>query len=150
MATNDPEKWGQYLKQDFYKLGEKIKVIVHDTIDESAVVMKDTIMTSGTNKLWKSAWRGRNSGMLRYGSDLDRVDAGWMKKAVKSRMIQSGPKMAAGKFGWLDQQEEYYIYQDQGFTHWITDEKIRGMNALRDAVTYAKVTVEKRLRDVFG
>lgn len=148
--TDDPEKWGQYLKQDIYGMKERLETIVEDTIDEAAVVMKDTIMSTGTNKVWKSAWKGRNSGVLRYGTDNTRYDAGWMRNAVKARMKERSATRAAGEFGWLDKQEDYYIYQDQGFTHWITGEKIPAMNALRDAATYAKVTIEKRLRDIFG
>jgi hypothetical protein len=149
MATDDPEKWGQYLKKDIYSMKDRLETIVEDTIDEAAVVMRDAIMTKGTNREWKSPWKGRNSGMVRYGSDESRYDAGWMKKAVKARMKERTQTRALGEFGWLDQQEDYYVYQEQGFTHWITGDKIPAMNALRDAATFARVTVEKRLRDIF-
>jgi hypothetical protein len=149
MATNDPDKWGQYLKKDVYTMKDRLVTIVEETIEDAAVVMRDTIMTTGTNKQWKSPWRGRNSGYLRYGSDEARYDMGWMKKAVKARMKERTQTKASGEFGWLDQQEDYYIYQDQGFTHWITGDKIPAMNALRDAATFARVTIEKRLRDIF-
>lgn len=150
MATNDPEKWGQYLKKDIYTMKDRLETIVEDTIDESAVIMKDIIMSTGTDKMWKSPWRGRNSGMVRYGSTTARFDAGLMVKAVKARMKERTSTSARGEFGWLDSQEDYYVYQDKGFTHWITGDKIPAMNALRDAATYARTTIEKRLRDVFG
>jgi hypothetical protein len=149
MATDDPEKWGQYLKKDFYTMSDRLNTIVEETIEDAALVMKDTIMTTGTNKVWKSPWKGRNSGYLRYGSDEARYDAGWMKKAVKAGMRERGPKVFRGEFGWLYQQEDYYVYQDKGFRHYITGEQIPAMNALRDAATFARVTIEKRLRDIF-
>lgn len=154
-STNNPEEWGNWLRQNLDDVGVKINLAVDEAINDGAVAMRETIMTSGTkrypntDRAWKSAWRGKNSGELRYGTGDSRFETGQMVNAVKSRMLESSNTKASGVFGWLDTQEKYFLYQDKGFRHWITGENIPAMNALRDAYTHAISVVEKRLKEVF-
>ena len=54
-----------------------------------------------------------------------------------------------GEFGWLDDQEAYFKYQDQGFVHWLSGEKITGMLALADAGIEARQEFIRRLAEMF-
>jgi hypothetical protein len=155
MDTNDPGKFGEWLKSNLNDVGVKINLAVNEAVTDGAVVMRETIMSTGTKRYpgtrdaWKSAWRGKNSGELRYGTGDARFETGKMVNAVKSAMLESSNTKASGVFGWLNTQEEYFIYQDKGFRHWITGDKIPAMNALRDGYTQAITVVEKRLKEMF-
>lgn len=154
-ATSDPNQFGEWLKANVDDVGVKINLAVNEAINDGAVVMRETIMTTGTKRYpgtdsaWKSAWRGRNSKELRYGSGDSRFETGKMLNAVDAKMLEVSSRKSKGVFGWLNTQEDYFVYQDQGFTHWITGDKIPAMNALRDAYTHAISLVEKRLKEIF-
>jgi hypothetical protein len=64
-------------------------------------------------------------------------------------MLESTNTTAKGEFGWLNVQEKYFVYQDKGFKHWITGDRIPAMNALRDGYTQAMMVVQKRLKEMF-
>lgn len=153
--TSNPDEFGEFLKANFDDIGVKINLAVNEAINDGAVVMRETIMTTGTRRYpgtdnaWKSAWRGRNSGEMRYGTGDARFETGKMVNAVDAKMVEVSNQKSKGEFGWLKLQEDYFIFQDQGFTHWITGDKIPAMNALRDAYTHAITVVEKRLKDMF-
>lgn len=155
MATDDPTKFGSALSKGLDDVGKKIASAVDEAITDGAVVMRETIMSTGTKRYpgtqdaWKSAWRGKNSGELRYGTGDARFETGKMVNAVKSAMLESSNTKASGVFGWLNTQEEYFVYQDKGFRHWITGENIPAMNALRDGYTQAIIVVQKRLKEMF-
>jgi len=155
MATDDPNAFGSALSKGVDNVGRKIASAVDEAINDGALVMRETIMSTGTRRYpgsdnaWKSAWRGKNSGELRYGTGDARFETGKMVNAVKSSMLESSNVKASGEFGWLNTQEEYFIYQDKGFRHWITGDKIPAMNALRDGYTQAVIVVQKRLKEIF-
>jgi len=155
MATDDPTKFGSALSKGLDDVGKRIASAVDEAITDGALVMRETILSTGTQRYpgtqdaWKSAWRGKNSGELRYGTGDARFETGKMVNAVKSAMLESSNTKASGVFGWLNTQEEYFIYQDKGFRHWITGEKIPAMNALRDGYTQAIIVVQKRLKEMF-
>lgn len=153
--TNNPEEFGQFLKANLDDIGVKINVAVNEAINDGAVVMRETIMTTGTKRYpgtedaWKSGWRGRNSGEMRYGTGDARFETGKMVNAVDAKMLEVSSRKSKGVFGWLNTQEDYFIFQEKGFTHWITGDKIPAMNSLRDAYTHAVTLVEKRLKEMF-
>jgi len=154
-STNDPNQFGEWLKANMDDIGVNINLVVDEAVTDGALVMRETILTTGTRRFpggqnaWKSAWRGRNSGELRYGTGEARFETGKMLNAVKSSMLESSNVKAKGEFGWLDTQEEYFIHQDKGFEHWITGDKIPAMNALREGYTQAIMLVQKRLKEMF-
>jgi hypothetical protein len=90
--------------------------IVADAIEDGALTTQINIATRGTPKSGKQ-------GRVRTGDMLD---------AVKSEMIKSTPREAEGKFGWIDEYEDYFGYQEGGFDH-VGGVTVEGMYALEDA-----------------
>lgn len=101
-------------------------------VRDAADMMRLIIATSGTIKSGRSG----------------RIDTGRMYDAVKSRVTFSSQSLI-GEFGWLDDQEAYFRYQDQGFVHWLSSEKIPGMLALADAGIEARQEFIRRLAELF-
>ena len=73
-----------------------------------------------------------------------RVDTGDMIQSVKYRVEISNGAIV-GEFGWLDNQEMYFLYQEHGFTHWLSGDMIPGMMALMDAEAAARDEFVARL-----
>ena len=73
-----------------------------------------------------------------------RVDTTLMIQSVKYRTEISNGSIV-GEFGWLENQEMYFLYQDKGFTHWLSGEMIPGMMALMDAEAAARDEFVARL-----
>jgi hypothetical protein len=123
------------------------QTIVTNTIQESAFLMRETIMTTGTNKDWGKSWPSRAQGR-KSSSGPARFDTGEMRDSVDSQIIRSSRRIVSGEFGWLRNQQDYFIYQDKGFTHF-GGAVIPAMNALRDAFTYAVTTIDSELKKAF-
>lgn len=97
--------------------------------------MVEYISTRGTG------WVGRGPLAVPYG----RIDYGNMVGDVKSGVrSQFGRKTAS--FGWLDNKEEYYSYQERGFTH-PSGKDVRGMYALADAGEDAVEAYKRVMRE---
>lgn len=82
----------------------------------------------------------------------DRVDTGAMINAITSD-VRTEAKTIIGRFGFLDQQAEYFLYQTvTGFTHWLSGEFIEPTFALRDAKILAEgevvEAIERAIRSV--
>lgn len=90
--------------------------IIENAIEDGALTTQINIATRGTPKSGKQ-------GRVRTGDMLD---------AVKSEMIKSTPREAEGKFGWIDEYEDYFGYQEGGFDH-VGGVTVEGMYALEDA-----------------
>jgi hypothetical protein len=75
-----------------------------------------------------------------------RVDTTLMIKSVKYRVIIDGGNLV-GEFGWLDTQEMYFLYQEKGFTNWLTGREVPAMLALMDAGIEAREQFVRQLRD---
>lgn len=108
-------------------------------VEKAAEAMRLIIQTSGTGKTWT-----RPSSSGRTGSSPGRVDTGNMLDAVKWRVSSEGGNLV-GEFGWLDNQEPYFMYQESGFSHVGSGEWVRGMLALQDASLAAKEEFLTRL-----
>lgn len=73
-----------------------------------------------------------------------RYETGNMIRSVKYRVEISNGAIV-GEFGWLDNQEMYFLYQDHGFVHWLSGDMIPGMMALMDAEFSARDEFVARL-----
>lgn len=93
--------------------------IVADAVEEGENITKHNIETRGTAKSGK---RGR-------------IKSKVMRDAVKSEMTKTSKNDAEGKFGWIDQYEDYFGYQEGGFEYVHADPTfdVEGMYALTDA-----------------
>lgn len=145
---DDPNQFARRLNGRIDAAGSTIQEAVQDAIDAGALTMRDNIMTRGTNKEWGSSWPSRAFGR-KDRSTKARFDTGEMRDSVKARLLVSTKRRASGEFGWLDNQQDYFLYQDQGFTH-RNGAVIPAMNALRDARTEAIKVVKQRIRRIFG
>lgn len=108
-------------------------------VSDAADLMRRLIMTRGTGKVWS---RPGPSG--RTGSFPGRVDSGDMYSAVAHAVSGDGRR---GEFGWLDNQEPYFLYQEDGFRHWISGEHIPAMFALQDAGAAAQQVFLQRVME---
>ena len=63
----------------------------------------------------------------------DRVDTGAMISAIEGE-VQSAGRDIAGRFGFLGEQQDYFIFQTvSGFHHWLGGQFIEPTLALRNA-----------------
>lgn len=108
---------------------DSIVDIAQDTADEGAEMVRDRIETSGTVKSGK---RGR-------------IETGAMLAAVRSEVTVT-PKVITASFGWLNVFNDYFGFQDRGFSHYRSGEEIPGMMALQDAFDESKANIRGRLR----
>lgn len=114
-----------------------------DVMFEASEKMRNLIETRGTGKTWTKPWGGRS------GSIPGRVDSGYMRDQARYELRRNGSVMT-GVLGWTDNQEMYFIFQDEGFTHWLTGDDIKGMNALVDSGIWAREELLKRLMERIG
>lgn len=105
-------------------------------VEDAAGMMKDLIASRGTNRQWSRAWNGRTH------SGPGRIDTGNMYEAVTWWVSPDGYR---GEFGWLNNREPYFLYQEEGFPHWITGEMVPAMLALQDAGLAAQEDFVRRL-----
>jgi hypothetical protein len=145
---DDPNNFGRWAETKIGSTESMVKNIVDTGITEGASVMREIISNQGTNRDWGASWPSRAQGR-KSGSTKARFDTGQMLNAVDSKIVESSPGRAVGEFGWLNEQEKYFIYQDNGFEHWISHDSIPAMNALRNAYTYAIYVVETEIQKVF-
>lgn len=96
-------------------------------VREAAEAMQQTIGTINNTK----------SGPGRYQSGL-------MLRSVEWKVELEGSSIV-GEFGWLDTQEMYFLYQEEGFTIWNSGVNVPAMFALQDAGLAAQQEFLKRL-----
>lgn len=145
---DDPNNFGRWAETKIGSTESMVKNIVDTGITEGASVMREIISNQGTNKDWGASWPSRAQGR-KSSSGVGRIDTGEMLKSVDSKIIQSSGGRTVGEFGWLNNQQDYFLYQDNSFRHWITGQTIPAMNALRNAYTYAVYVVETEIQKVF-
>ena len=123
-----------------------IEEMQRELAEEGQKKMQEIILTTGTNKRWTSPWKSQKTGRVRLGSGPARVDSGDMLKNVGIRIEGGRNFIARSAFGWVNEFEDYYGYQDEGFTHWRSGNKIPPMFAIRDARLYVVKEVLPALR----
>ena len=123
---------------------------VEAAVETGQQSMTELIMSRGTNKQWSRPWPSRNGGR-RSGSTEARYDTGEMVNSVTSyfdgiSLDSFGNDSASGEYGWLGNQQEYFRYQEEGFTHYRSGEAIPAMNALRDSYVEAQNALKAELK----
>lgn len=109
---------------------DDVHEIVEDVTEGGARQMRQIISTSGTPKSGKEG----------------RIETGKMLDEVKTDVGRGGNSVV-GQFGWLDEQLDYFYYQDEGFRHWISGEMIPGMFALTQSYEEAKSELVRRIEE---
>ena len=145
---DDPNKLARMLNGKIDKAGSTIQQAVELAIEAGALNMRETIMTTGTDKDWGKSWPSRAQGRKSRSTEA-RFDTGEMRDSVQSKLLVSTKQRASGEFGWLENQQKYFRFQNEGFEH-RNGALIPAMNALRDARTYAISIVKDEIRKMFG
>lgn len=116
-------------------------------VKDAADLMKQMISVRGTGRSWSGDFGSLPHGYPgRTSSTPGRVASGNMRDSVAWRVEMNGGKLI-GEFGWTDRgkQEPYFKFQEGGFTHNITGERIAGMLALQDAGIQGREEFMRRL-----
>lgn len=124
---------------------ERMADVMKDTTEVGARSMRDVIDTTGTDREWRSTWYGRT------GTGRARTNTGKMRSEVKPGDIRKAQHSVFSSFGWNEGDPYYALFQNYGFTHYLTGEVIEGMNALEegklDATDFAVEELRKAVRD---
>lgn len=112
---------------DFDKLATKIRHIPDDMLDDLEPLMQRTAETG--EKLMSAYIETR--GTTRSGK-RGRVETGTMLKNVQGETFRQGRTITA-RWGWLNRWEDYFRYQEQGFTNAWSREDVEPMHALFDS-----------------
>jgi hypothetical protein len=123
------------------EVSQEIEDLTIEAAKIGAERVKYYIATRGTNKIWgnpnaqpfkPSFWWSSKTQQYRDRSTSARFDSGDMFMAVNTK-IQSGEKQSRAVFGWVNDPENYYKYQETGFFNVKAGKQVEGMFALRDA-----------------
>ena len=96
------------------RLGQELPGIMHDVVDQGEVDMKQ-IITDATTDTGLARSEGKSSGPRDAGLGIaGRVESDDMRQSVTSEVTKDG-NTVTGKWGWIDNFEEYFALQDDGF-----------------------------------
>lgn len=121
------------LADRFRRLTPQIREIMAESVEDGAEVWVDVIENSGTDRQWKGRWWSDATQRYRTGTGRGRIDSGHMRDSMKGEVTKVTDTEVEGRIGWGNETEEYMIYQDVGFRHFITNEHIAGMQGRREA-----------------
>lgn len=106
---------------------------VEDAVSEAVAYgearMLEYIETRGTGRTWAREYE--KNGIKRSASVPGRVWTGAMRDAVASELDRAGFGNMKGRFGWLQQQDNYFLEQEHGFMS--GNIPVPAMHALYDA-----------------
>lgn len=118
---------------------------VQDTVEQGSRTMQELISSRGTDRQWSRYYLSERSGNLRNHSGVGRIDSGNMLDSVGWNVDVGGVGRFGGEFGWVANQEKYFLEQENGFFNPASATFIEPMNALRDAYTYSTYDVVKNI-----
>jgi hypothetical protein len=96
--------------------------LVENAAEEGARVQEVIIATSGTG----------------FENRSGRVVTGKMLDAVGSTRATVDNTTVSAEFGWIDNTEDYFAYQDQGFWHVWANRTVEGMHSLASGMAAAR------------
>lgn len=125
-GTGDPKQW---IQSKIDKIESANRESMTEALQEGENIMRHFIETRGTADSGK---RGR-------------IETGKMLGAVNSKIIEQNKQIFRGSFGWIDLQENYFFYQENGFHHVRSGKMIEGMYALQDSASEVWVNLRENL-----
>jgi hypothetical protein len=137
----DASKYLAGLDRSISEVSQELEDMTIEAAKLGADRVKYYIATRGTNKIWgnpnsqpfrPSFWFSKKTGRYRDRSTSARFDSGDMFMAVNTK-VQAGPRESRAVFGWVNDPENYYQYQETGFFNVKAGKSVEGMFALRDA-----------------
>lgn len=132
--TGDLNALKRRLRSQKTAANNEAKKIVADAVKRGATYMVQTINTSGTG------WVGKGPKAFAEG----RVDYGHMRSDVSFETNGT-----SGKFGWVYNQQDYYLEQEFGFMNPRTGRMVPPMLALTTASARVKDELQVELRKKF-
>lgn len=149
-TNSDASKFKKWLGDAVKDVERAANSAVEAAVDAGQQSMTELIMSRGTNKSWNKSWPSRAGGR-RSASTQARYETGQMVESVNSAFHATsvngrGSAKASGEYGWLNNQQDYFRYQEQGFTHYKSGEAIPAMNALRDSFIEAQNALKAELK----
>ena len=109
---------------------EALTMTVIEAADEMRGIIEDAITLTGLNR--QIAGKG----------DPGRIDSGRMMELVRSELEKPSDDVMVGKWGWLEDFEEYFTYQENGTEH------IEAMHALLQSFVSARERLQQRLNNL--
>lgn len=118
-------QWVRGSAQAFLNLPERLADQIYGELgDAMAVIVESAVQ----NAREFTAERGTRTSL-----GGGRIETSAMIGAIKGE-VETKAKQVIGKFGFIGQQEDYFLYQTvTGFNHWLSAEFIEPTFALRDA-----------------
>jgi len=140
MANN--EKMDLWFAAKVKRLNDRMAGIVEQVAEEGQGLMQEYIETRGTataeyggRESWSRTYH--HKGIPKGRPTTGRIWSGDMRADVKQNVVLGDDVMIAS-FGWLDNVEKYYKWQEEGFNHVFIGEHIAGMFAMSDAAEVMK------------
>lgn len=128
-AGGDPVRW---FRGKVTRIEDGVEEALQLAMDDGAQIMRDNIATRGTAKSGKAG----------------RIETGKMIGDVKARVYPGTDRgNQVGRFGWIDNREDYYGYQEGGFEH-VNGGEVEGMYALQDAAELAFREFQRAVNEV--
>lgn len=128
-AGGDPVRW---FRGKVTRIEDGVEGALQQAMEDGAQIMKDNIATRGTAKSGKAG----------------RIETGKMIGDVKARVYPGTDRgNQVGRFGWIDNREDYYGYQEGGFEH-VNGGEVEGMYALQDAAELAFREFQRAVNEV--
>lgn len=119
-------------------LAEATAEVFDEETDQMKEDMVKYIETRATPKVKAGTWTAPRAG--RVVSD----DSSSMKGAVSKKRPGSGQTQLTIRVGWVNRQENYYKFQEEGFNHRFAG-PVEGMNAMRDAFFEMRERIDARM-----
>lgn len=119
----DPRKWAEGI---ISKIESRNRESMTNAIENGSQIMKEHISNRGIHK------RGR-------------IDTARMVGAVGSTVRERTRDKWSGAFGWVDDKADYFVYQEEGFTHAWSGNEIPAMYAKQDAAAEVWDTLKYEL-----
>lgn len=128
-SGGDPVRW---FRQKMVRIDDGAVEVLEQAMDDGAESMRHHIRTRGTQKSGKPG----------------RIDTEAMLRDVKSRVYSpTAGGRVTGRFGWIDNREDYYGFQEGGFEH-VNGGTVEGMYALVDASEFAFLEFQRGVDQV--
>lgn len=112
---------------DFKTLSTKIRGIPGDMLEDLEPLLQRTVETGADLMEAYIATRGTVKSGKR-----GRIETGKMYGSVDSEVFKRGTTLV-GRWGWLTEWEDYFLYQENGFKNAWSREDVAPMHALYDS-----------------
>lgn len=117
---------------EFNNLAARMAAVPKNLEDKAAVIVQETVI----------------EGAQQMRSLIDRIDTGQMLADVGNTNVQKDGTRVYAQFGWVDQVQPYYIYQEQGFRHYRSGKDVPPMHALLRAFINVREKFYGRIREL--